>query len=332
MDRLSSKAIKKNKKKLFFETLLSVAVLLFMLVIIFDSKTYIKHSQDAILLWANNVLPSLYIFFIFSKLLAKLNVMENISAFLSPILSKLFKTGKNSSYIFFLSILSGYPVGAMLINESYKLGKISSEEAHKLTTFTSLTGPAFIFGTVGTLMLKNTAAGAIIYFSHLSSAILNGILFRNIKISKASNLLPPKKISQEKNILSESISSATASILLIGGYIVFFYITLQILIDTALLPTLLLPIKKLLNFDILPIINGIFEVTKGCKEISAIFCVKTATPIISFLISFGGLCIHFQSFHFLKDCGVKYSFYLKQKFSHAFLSMILSLPLSFILL
>lgn len=331
MNIVSSKALKKNKKNLNFKVILTIVLLFFIITIIIDSKTYIDESKNAILLWAGNVLPSLYIFFIFSKLLIELDCLSNLTNFLFPLFNKIFKTSKYSVVLFFLSMLSGFPVGAMLIKNAYEKGQIDSNEVHKLTSFCSLTGPAFIFGSVSAIMLNNFHAGIIIYFSHIISAIINGFIFRNYKCKNNKNCLNYNEKQIDNNILSQAITSSINSILMVGGYIVFFYIIVQILINTNILPNLLFPINYIFNTNSLPFISGLLEVTKGCKEIAASFNINTATCLISFLISFSGFCINLQSFHFLKKCEVKFSFYILQKLLHATLSLLITLPLSLLL-
>lgn len=328
---VSSKAPKKYKIFFNYKTLLSLLVLFFILVVIIDNKIYIQASQNAILLWANNVLPSLYIFFVFSKLLTELNFFNYLSSFLNPLLKKIFNVSSKTGHIFFLSILSGYPVGAMLLKEAYQNNQLTYTDLHRTVTFTSLTGPAFIIGTVGSLMLNNTTAGLIIYLSHLISSVLNGLIFRNYtpKYEFKFNQHTPEKTN--KNILSDSITTALNSILIIGAYIVFFYVVLEMLSNTGVLNIFTFVFNKLFNINTLPIFNGLIEVTRGISEVANLFPIKIATIISSFLISFSGFCLHLQSFHYLKECDIKYSFFLLQKTSHAILSILITIPLTFLL-
>ena len=328
---VSSKALKKYKIFLNYKTLLSLLVLFFILVVIFDNKTYIQASQNAVLLWANNVLPSLYIFFVFSKLLTELDFFNYLSNFLNPLIKKIFNVSSPIGHLFFLSILSGYPVGAMLLKDAYQNNQILYTDLHRAITFTSLTGPAFIIGTVGSLMLKNNTAGMIIYLAHLSSAILNGLLFRNYIPKQEFEIKQTSKTKSNKNVLADSVTSALNSILIVGAYIVFFYVILEILSNTGISNIFTAIFKKFFNIDALPIFNGLIEVTRGISEISTLFPVKIATIISSFLISFSGICLHLQSFHYFKECNVKYSFFILQKLTHALLSTLITIPFTFLL-
>src|SRR5574344_476395 len=123
---------------------------------------------------------SIAIFMFFTKILTDLDFLSWLTNLFTKLNKILFKAPAISSYIFLMSIISGYPVGAKLISEFYEMGAISKVQANKLCTFCSTSGPLFIIGSVGTSMFLNSTLGYIMFLSHILGSFLNGILYRKL--------------------------------------------------------------------------------------------------------------------------------------------------------
>ncbi len=314
----------KIKQKFIPFNYIFAAFIVFLIICLISSPAkYINSATNGISLWVNNLVPALFPFFVLSKILMELNVMEKFCKPLGKCMHTLFGTNANSSYIFFLSILSGYPLGSKLVLDAYNLKQINIVEAHRMVTFTSVSGPLFIIGTVGTTMLINQTCGYIIFISHIIGAFINGVLFRKYVPKGCDNLVTVKQTLQNqnknKNILTDSISSAINSILLIGGLVCIFYVGMEAVCSIINLPN---------------IIQGLFEITNGChliaNEIGLSIQIKTCLACA--IITFGGFCTHAQAMFFLKSIGISYSFFIKQKLVHTLCSTLLCVVLCFIFL
>ena len=163
---------------------LSFFIFLTVIGLALNPEIYIQATFEGLLVWATVVLPALLPFFMLTTMLTKLGVVNNFCQIFNPLTKFLFKAPAISSYIFFMSIISGYPVGAKLTSDCYKQGLITTTEASKITTFTSTSGPMFIIGTVGVGMLHSYLAGVIIFLSHILASIINGIFYRNFYVEQ----------------------------------------------------------------------------------------------------------------------------------------------------
>jgi len=67
--------------------------------------------------------------------LSSLDVMQTLTRPFSPASKFLFKTPPISIYAFFMAIMSGYPVGSKMVADLYLQGKITKEEAFKMSSF-----------------------------------------------------------------------------------------------------------------------------------------------------------------------------------------------------
>lgn len=166
-----------KKQQLFLSLLITILIVLFVI----QPKQNIDAALNGIIVWATALLPALFPFFFFTKILNELGFVEKISKYLQPIMRKLYKTNGISAYVYVMSIISGYPVGAKLTSDLYESKLLSYGQACRTTTFTSTSGPLFIIGTVAIGMFNSYKMGLIVLFSHLFGALLNGLIYRNYK-------------------------------------------------------------------------------------------------------------------------------------------------------
>ena len=321
---LKSKNISKsNKKNTIFA---SIFVIFVIVLIIFMPSLCINSVFNGLLVWVKCVVPSLLPFMFFTKILTDLNVISTLTNKLAKVSSKFFNAPKISSYIFLMSIISGYPVGAKLISEYKKMGIITSKHANKLCTFCSTSGPLFIVGSVGTSMMFSSKIGYVILASHILSSIINGIVFRNLFVDK-TEITFENSTNVSQNILGNSMKESILSVLVVGGFIAIAFLVIDLFDALGLfLPMLNLLEKVGISKEISSgILSGILEVSKGCLIISGTNISMLAKACIaSFLIGFGGICVFFQAATFLKDAGVNTKFYIAQKTSHGIISAILT--------
>lgn len=315
--------------KQFLKLFLFLFIAFITILLFYNPKLYISSVFNGLSVWALSVLPSLFPFFIITKSITALNIISyNNKIF--KMFSKLFKVPICGVYIFFMSIMSGSPVGAKLIAEFYNAKIINEKQASKLVCISSTSSPLFILGTVGTMMLSSVKIGFILLISHIFSVVLNGIIFR--KAITNDTLFNDFKLpnSTQANVLYDIMMNSILSVLLVGGYIAIFYMIIQMLNNSNILS----PIEYVLNHFLKifnlngtakSILNGLIEVTNGCKSISLsnILLIKKAV-IASLLIGFGGMCIHMQCITFLINAKVNIKFYFLSKTIQAITSSIIT--------
>lgn len=316
-----------------WQIVLSLVLFLLIIVLMLNPKVYMQSTLKGFIVWATAVLPALFPFFFLTKLLSSLKLIESLSTFFKPITTKLFNVSGVSSYVFLMSIISGYPVGAKLTSELYASGVITKSEAARMCSFCSTSGPLFIIGTVGVGMFLSKSAGLAMLLCHILGAFINGILYRNYG-KKEKIYTKEKNFSTEKNIdniLATTIYDSIISILIIGGYIALFFMFIDVLTNFHILgffSNIFEYVLGVFGLDISAgtgLASGIVEVTRGCLDLSQ----STASlPLLivlgTGLISWGGLSIHFQAITFLQKCKIKMGVYFLQKFTHCVISMILA--------
>ena len=332
-----STIIFKKSNKNFIVVFATLFLLLLTFCIVFNPQKYIASCYNGLTIWATCVLPSLLPFFVITKLLCEMRSLDKFFNKFSKLNKWLFNAPSCSGYIFGMSIISGYPVGAKLICDFYEKGLIDSDDANKLTTFCSTSGPLFIIGTVGSIMLQNAFLGYVLYIAHILSAILNGILYRKVYKCKREHLInnANEKINYNE-LLASSMTSSISSVMIVGGFVAIFFMIIDVLTDLKIL----LPLSAFFDFLFSKIgienignvlASGLVEVTRGCKELSMLNLSPTlSATLASMMIGFGGLSIHAQSLCFLTKCKINIKFYLLQKITQTIFACVITFLLCLI--
>lgn len=245
--------------------------------------------------------------------------------------SKVYHTPAPSFLVFLLSTLSGYPMGAKLICSIYDDGAITRDEASRMLSFCSVSGPMFIIGTVGVGFLHSYIAGLIILIANIIASLINGLLYRGKPITtKTPTYIPPKK----DDILSNSVYDSLISILMVGAYIVLSFLIIDILKNFHIISGLSYAISSVLHVNnsqpiVEGVLTGMIEMTRGILSLGRLDCpLNIKTIISSGLIGFGGVSVMLQSASFLNKLHLPARKMLIQKFTQAIISILITIPIA----
>ena len=150
------------KAKDFENKLIMAASLCFAAAMVVFPAVTESGSKTAIVIWANSIVPILLPFFIFADFIKRVGNPERLPLKVYP---------------FVIAFMSGYPMGAKIVGDLTAGGCFTKEEGRHVLSYSLVTGPAFIIGTVGAFM-GNTGAALAVAASHYMGAILNGFIYR----------------------------------------------------------------------------------------------------------------------------------------------------------
>ena len=325
----------KNQKFLIFSIKRNFNGLLFSIIILFTmgliiSKPAIFSAStiSGLKLFIHSVLPGLFPFMFLTKLLTELGVIFKITRKCSKVSNNLFGTPGVSLYCFFMSILSGYPIGAKIICDLYNKNLISEEDANRMSLFCTTSGPIFVIGAVGVGMLSSFKIGVILYIAHILASIILGISYNLIFKSKNQHQTKIVFTSQSKdNLIASVLNDTINSLFMVGGFITIFYLAteaLSVLKIADFSANILSKIFAFLNIskqEFTGAIYGLFEVTHGVKDLSMLHSANI--PLICGLISFSGTSIIMQSLSFLKQAKIKTHTFILSKCVLMIMSMLI---------
>lgn len=287
-----------NKKRI--NIIFIILIYLFIYLIFKENTSLSNITFLSFKMYILKVFPFLFIMMILNNLLLKCNFPYYFN--------KIFKSDK--LYIFINSILSGSPINAILIKNYLENNNITEEDASKIICFTSFNNPLFLYNYL-TLILKDfnnvLRVMGIIYFTN----IVIYLYFR--KRIKIKTLVKYQNYNLRKELFN-IISESTFNMIKIMGIIIFFKITLDLLMTK--------------NNITISLLKGLVEVTSGLNSLTNLSTSAKIKEIISYIIiSFMGLSIHMQISTILENYNINYKYFYLSRFFVIILGIILILIL-----
>lgn len=289
------------KTKALIKSLIFLILTISFLILLILFPSVSKNSvTDGILLCGRVIIPSLFPFMICLSLVINSNILENFS-FISPLTKRIFSLDFFEFSIFVFSLVGGYPIGAKLLSESVKTGKISREKASKMLNFCINAGPAFIVSVAGVSILKSTTAGYILLFSHLLSSLIICLLNRE----KTPENKPPKAKKETTFSLADSfvlsVADSSAAMMKMCSFVLFFCSVNGFFIYfSSAFP----PLQKAALF----------------LEITTALSLSKNLYLIAFLLGFGGISIWCQVLSLSENLKIKLPVFIGFRTLHGALS------------
>lgn len=245
--------------------------LILALLCLIDAKNTVEVTNQAIFLWAKNLLPTLLPFFIISKYMLNLGGVSFFKKLFKPI-TTLLGLPPSSAFSIFISIFCGFPIGSIIVEDVYKNSPDKEYYANVCFSASSV----FILATVGSSILASAEEGLALFIINACTFFIFAVITKPQNLSEQ-----PIKIKK-----SEPISESIFAIFNVCGNMILF----------SLFSSLFTRFIK--NKLLCAIISGFFEFSSGIKLLSF---WDFSLPIISFFISFGGLCVIFQCLNQLSN-------------------------------
>ncbi|NLL82482.1 MAG: sporulation integral membrane protein YlbJ [Tissierellia bacterium] len=317
--------------------IVTITLLLIMYRIIGDPNQSISSAREGLKLWFDLLVPSLFPFIFITDLLVSFGFINSVTKHLKPVMESIFNVPGIGVLPFSMSVMSGYPIGVILISNLRKKNYISKLDADRLISFSSTSGPLFILGTVLIGMLNEENLSALMLIPHYLGAITLGLVFRfyrkkgkllstNIYMNKSQLANSDLKNNSIGSLITKSIKDSMESIITIGGFVIIYSVIIDILLSSQLLNTFVGFISQLTTVEpqiFKGLIAGIIEMTNGCKIISNLnINLINKIILINFIIGWGGFSIHSQSLSFISSTDINPKIYLISKLFHGLLSAI----------
>lgn len=265
---------------------------LFALLVVFSGPAA-EGARKGLDVCAATLVPSLLPFFALANLLSALGLPDLLGGLFGGAMGRLFHISPDGAQAFFLGLSGGYPLGAALVADLRRSGRVARDEAERLLAFCNNSGPAFILGAAGGVF-KSPAAGLLLYVTHVLAAITTGVVFRG-----KSPAPVPEKPSAAKAVppfgkaLTAAVSKAVGSTVTVCGYVVLFGALLGILEPYLTLPP---PVNAL--------VCGFLELGSGVAAMAGQAPEPVPLALTALIIGWGGASVHCQTMGVLADTDI----------------------------
>ncbi len=259
----------------------SIFAVTLIILYILHSDIILKNVSTSVKSCLEVIIPSMYGFMIISSFLISSGIYRFLAIPLKPVAKYIFGIPQELFSIFLISCIAGYPVGIKMIYQLYEDNKISKSTADYMSCFCFCSGFAFILGTVSSKLFSDSKIGFIIFSSIVIGNILTAILMRVIlNYREKSEFKKQSEISVSAKILTDSVKSSAESMFLICAMIVGFSVIISMIENF-----------NFGNETIKKILFSFFEISKISDLPKENFSL---IPIITSLLSFGGICVFIQ--------------------------------------
>lgn len=298
--------------------ILSYIFCLFLLMyfVLFPEKAS-SATIDSILLWANKVLPNVFIFGFISKVVINMNESNGIK----PIKKILYSLNisDNAANIYLISLVCASPLSVKCVCEMYEENKISSDDAQHLITLCSAISPLFLYSTMGILMYqKRIYAISLLIVNYIGSYITSYIY----KLIYKTTYTPPKPLPITKSeipffdFFTNAITNSASTAINIGAFVVFFSVVIRAFSDFNIVN------ENSISFGILSVFT---EITSGAvvlknylpKNELLVMAVSYAS------VGFGGLCFLMQNLSFITKTNLSVKRFVLFKIINAVINAVL---------
>ncbi len=252
------------------------------------------------------IIPSLLPMLIITSTIIKSRCARVIEQIFGKATERVLRLPSCATGAIIFGLIGGYPTGAILTQHLHENGKISDNDAKRIMSFNMCGGIAFIITAVGTIFLQSTKYGVVLFVSNILSSLIIAIATAIKKPMPSKSYTTPHYLPLT-DAMVEAVEGSARAIINMSAYIVLFSAIASI-------------------FPIPPMLNPAIEITNG------IICKDYNLPLeyISFFLSFGGLCIHFQLVGMLKKMNISYTYFLVTRLISALLSFAITKAYLFI--
>lgn len=356
---MGGSTLHRHRKQLSSLTI-AILVILFTAALVIFPKQGLESASSGLKIFWDVVFPSLLPFFILSELLLGMGVVSALGVLLEPLMRPLFSVPGVGAFALSMGLAAGYPMDAVITARFRKNGLCSRIEGERLLAFTNTADPLFMFGAVAVGMFGYPALGALLAIAHYISSFLVGITFklygrkeeRHIRPQLQEHLqrqpqvflvrrayLELLKAKQEDGrafgkLLGDAVNDSIKTLLMIGGFIIFFSVFLRILSQIGAVALTAAPLDMLFHFLhlssnlVTPFISGLFEIDLGSAAVanSAAPLIEKVT-IVSAIIAWSGLSVHAQVASVLSGTDIRMRPYLIARVYHAVLAGLITFGL-----
>ena len=307
------------------------------------AKETSKAARDAIYLCLDVVIPSLFPFFVLSRLSVPFLKNFTCPRFLRRLIQGLIGLPYYILPTIVLGYLSGYPTGAKLARDMLDEGLLDSNQASRVIAIANNCSPLFIIGTVGAGLFRSIRVGFILLGIHwvsglLAALILNRLLRRGqFQLNNGTMVFEDSNIKMNRKnsiaaLFPGAIEDAAILSIKVTGYIVLFAVLSELLYKTGLFSLLgqmlsaILP-ESLTGDGITAVLRGIMEISSGSSAIAHTVNTPAVVQLslVSFICGFAGFSVHTQVMGIMKGTGARYGVFFLGKILHGGVACILTI-------
>lgn len=295
----------KHPKQSFIYGGLAVFLFFILLLLLRNTGLAVSQIKTGLSLCGEVIIPSLFPFLVLSELLMLCGIDQSAAGLLRQPMSRLFKLTGSAGCALVLGGLCGYPVGARMGAALYDRGEIDGDSLSLLLMFCNNASPAFLIGTVGTLLWGDRGVGLVLCIIQFLSSTLIGIWFTRKRPIPTTIKAGVISTTRGFSAFPQAFVRAANAMLSVCAYVIFFSAVIGIL-DALPWQGETASVTKTFLF-------GFFEISSGMKAAASLSDPHLGFILSALFMGWSGLSVHGQIITVTADRGVFYRCYFGAK-------------------
>lgn len=244
------------------------------------------------------IIPTLYPYMILAGFLTDSPLCTHPGKFTAFATTHLFRLPACCGPAILLSLVGGYPAGAIAIGRLRNNRQITDAQAQRMTLFCINGGPGFIVSTVGTGLLGSTRAGWLLFAAHAITSIGIGIITARGAEKKAELDLTPTHAAPQKRTVTQIVQDSCTALLTMCGFVLLATAGLSVF-EASGISLALQQASGIAASSWSSAVSAVIEVSCGCIALAD--CGGLAPFWLSLCLGWGGLSVQGQLTAALKN-------------------------------
>ncbi len=207
-------------KRSLFTASISAAIIAVAVVMLRFPQALANGVSRGLSVCSSVIIPTLYPFMILAGMLTDSPLCTRPSKFSAALTRRLFRLPACCGSAIFLSLVGGYPAGALAIGHLRNSGRITAAEARRMTLFCVNGGPGFIVSTVGVGLLGSPRAGWLLFAAHAATSIGMGIILAHTGEARADSAQESPAVVSPPRAFAQTVQDTCAALLTMCGFVV----------------------------------------------------------------------------------------------------------------
>ncbi len=164
------------------------------------------------------IIPTLYPFMILAGVLTDSPLCTRPNKVIAAVARRLFRLPACCGTAILLSLIGGYPAGALAIGRLRNNGRITANQARRMTLFCVNGGPGFIVSTVGAGLLGSVRAGWLLFAAHAVTSLGMGVILARTDKTGATAETPPTAVNSPRPF-AQTVQDTCTALLTMCGFV-----------------------------------------------------------------------------------------------------------------
>lgn len=292
-----------------------IIILLCLFYILRFPDVTMKAAANGLMLWFEQILPSLLPFAILSNVIISSNILPLVIGKISPFIQRFFPVSDAGIFVLLSGFLFGFPMGSKNCAQLLLEDKMDKREAEILFIITNNMSPVFIQSYIlGQKLQLPGYFGISLLILYLPPLLLGWFLLHRVNANENTHKKTASRSKINFQIIDAGIMNGFETLTKIGGYIMIFSILASCFN--------LLAIPELLKI----ICIGFIELTNGIQFMSNTTLSLEVQYILAMVFTaFGGFSGIAQTSAMIKGTGLSMKKYIQFKLVLCIITGILSI-------